>query len=129
MPTRRQRRVAELIHRELSLLLLREVRDPRLSDVALTEVRITPDLLIAHIYYTVMGDAAAKSEAAAGLQSALGFLRTQVAERVQMRLAPELIFEPDTSAEYAQRIEELLHQIAAESPARDEQGDDEELEL
>ncbi len=129
MPTRRQRRVAELIHRELSLLLLREVRDPRLSDVTLTEVRITPDLLIAHIYYTVMGDAAAKSEAAAGLQSALGFLRTQVAERVQMRLAPELIFEPDTSAEYAQRIEELLQQISTDSPAPDEQGDDEELEL
>lgn len=128
MPTRRQRRVAEQIHRELSLLLLREVRDPRLADVTLTGVRVTPDLLIARIYYSVMGDDQAKLEAKAGLQSAMGFLRTQVAERVQLRFAPELIFDLDTTAEYAQRIEELLQQIAEHSPPDDEQGDDEELE-
>lgn len=116
MPTRRQRRVAEQIHRELSLLLLREVSDPRLADVTLTEVRVTPDLLIARIYYSVMGDDQAKAEAKVGLQSAMGFLRTQVAERVQLRFAPELIFDLDTTAEYAQRIEELLQQISTEHP-------------
>jgi len=55
MTTRRQRRVAELIHRELSLILLREVRDPRLAEITITDVRVTPDLLIARIYFTVLG--------------------------------------------------------------------------
>ena len=112
MSTRRQRRVAELIHREMSLILLREVRDPRLADITITEVRVTPDLLIARIYFTVLGDQEAQQEALTGLESASGFLRTQLAGRIQLRLVPELEFELDRSAEYAQRIEQLLEQIA-----------------
>ena len=114
MTTRRQRRVAELIHRELSLILLREVRDPRLAEITITEVRVTPDLLIARIYFTVLGDQEAQQEALAGLESASGFLRTQLAGRIQLRLAPELEFELDKSAEYARHIEQLLDQIAQE---------------
>lgn len=120
MPTRRQRRVAELIHRELSLLLMREVRDPRLSEVTVTEVRVTPDLLLARVYFTVLGDAEAKSEALIGLGSASGFLRTQLADRVRLRFVPELTFELDESADYGRRIDELLDQIAAEGHADDE---------
>ena len=112
MTTRRQRRVSELIHRELSLLLLHEVRDPRLSGVTVTEVEITPDLLIAHVYFTVLGDAEEQKEALAALGHAGGFLRTQLAGQVRLRFAPELIFELDRSAEYGRRIDELLAQVA-----------------
>jgi ribosome-binding factor A len=119
MNTRRQRRVAEAIHRELSLLLVREVRDPRLADITITDVRITPDLLIARIYFTVLGDAEAEKEALAALQHAGGFLRTQLATRVRLRFAPELIFEVDKSVAYGRRIEELLDQIAKDSRAQD----------
>ena len=112
MATRRQRRVAELIHRELSLLLMREVRDPRLAEITLTEVRVTPDLLLARVYFTVLGDAGAEEEALAGLEHAAGFLRTQLAGRVRLRLAPQLSFELDRTAAYGRRIEELLDQIA-----------------
>jgi ribosome-binding factor A len=112
MATRRQRRVAELIHRELSLLLMREVRDPRLVDVTITEVRVTPDLLIARIYFTVLGDSGRDREALAALEHASGFLRTQLAGQVRLRFAPELVFEPDTSAAYGRRIDELLAQVA-----------------
>jgi ribosome-binding factor A len=119
MATRRQRRVAEQVHRDLSLLLMREVRDPRLEGVTITEVRVTPDLLIARIFFTVLGKEEDRQEALAGLESAAGFLRTQLAQGLRLRSVPELIFELDRSAEYGQRIEDLLSQIASENPAED----------
>jgi ribosome-binding factor A len=112
MATRRQRQVAELIHRELSLLLMRAVRDPRLADVTITEVRVTPDLMIARIYFTVLGDTGQDREALAALEHARGFLRTQLAGQVHLRSMPDLIFELDTSAAYGRRIDELLAQVA-----------------
>lgn len=115
MASRRQRRVAQQIHRELSQLLLREVRDPRLAEVTITEVRVTPDLLLARIYFSVLGEDGADKEALAALERAKGFLRTQLAERLSLRFVPELEFMLDKSAEYGQRIEELLDQIAAEN--------------
>ena len=120
MPTRRQERVSELIHRELSRLLLREVRDPRLAEMTITEVRVTPDLLLARIYFTVLGGAEAEKAALTGLQSASGYLRTQLAGRVSLRLAPELVFEVDRSAEYGRRIDQLLDEISGESHPDDE---------
>jgi ribosome-binding factor A len=112
MPSRRQRRVAELIHRELSLLLMREVGDPRLVDVTITAVDITPDLLLARAFFTVLGDDEQVTAAQAGLERATGFLRTQLAGRVQLRLVPQLTFEPDKSAARGRRIDELLDQLA-----------------
>ncbi len=114
MATRRQRRVAELIHRELSLLLMREARDPRLAGVTITEVRISPDLMVARIYFTVLGEPGQDKETLAVLERANGYLRTQLAAQVRLRSVPELIFELDTSAAYGQRIDELLAQIAEE---------------
>jgi ribosome-binding factor A len=120
MPTRRQERVSGQIHRELSQLLIREVRDPRLAEVTITEVRVTPDLQLARVYFTVLGGAEEEKAAQAGLESAGGYLRTQLAARVKLRLAPELAFEPDRSTEYARHIDELLDQIAAETHPDDE---------
>ncbi|HSR31323.1 MAG TPA: 30S ribosome-binding factor RbfA [Anaerolineae bacterium] len=119
MATRRQRRVAEVIHRELSLLLMREVRDPRLSDITITEVRVTQDLLIARVYFTVLGGPEQEAEALAALDRANGFLRTQLAGQVRLRFAPELVFELDNSAVHGRRIEELLAQIAESERPQD----------
>jgi ribosome-binding factor A len=120
MPTRRQRRVSELIHRELSKLLMLEARDPRLADVTITGVTVTPDLLLARIYFSVLGDQMARKEALAGLENANGFLRTELASRVRLRFVPELIFEEDTSAEYGRRIDELLDLVKDDLSAGDE---------
>ena len=120
MPTRRQQRVSELIHRELSQLLMREARDPRLAEVTITEVRITPDLLLARVYFSVLGGAEAEKAARTGLESASGYLRSQLAARLSLRLVPELVFEADKSAEHGRRIDQLLDQIAAESHPDDE---------
>jgi ribosome-binding factor A len=119
MTSRRQRRVSELIHRELSMLLQREVRDPRLSDITITSVEVTPDLLIARVYFVVLGDSEQAHEALVGLERAGGFLRTQLASRVRLRLAPELVFELDQSAEHGRRIDELLAQIAGSEFSED----------
>lgn len=108
-----------MVHRELSLLLMRETRDPRLVDVTVTEVRMTPDLLIARVYYTVLGGQEQEAEAAAALEHAGGFLRTELAGRVRLRFAPELHFELDTSAAYGRRIDELLDQVAESSHSQD----------
>jgi ribosome-binding factor A len=120
MPTRRQQQVSELIHRELSQLLWREARDPRLADVTITDVRITPDLLLARVYFSVLGGAEEEKAAQAGLERATGYLRSQLAARVQLRLAPELVFEVDRSAEYGRRIDQLLDEISAESHPDDD---------
>ena len=119
MASRRQRRVAQQIHRELGQVLMREVRDPRLSEVTITEVRVTPDLLLARIYFSVLGETEAERAALAALERAGGFLRTQLAERLSLRFMPELTFLLDRSAEYGRRIEELLDQIAAEESPQD----------
>jgi ribosome-binding factor A len=122
VPTRRQLRVAELLHRELSLLLMHEVRDPRLEGMTITGVDITPDLMLARVYVSVLGDESQIKEALAGLDHAKGFLRTQLAGRVQLRFMPDLIFALDKSAVYGQRIDELLDQIAASSHSDDGSG-------
>ena len=115
MPSRRQRRVSEQIHRELSLLLMLDARDPRLADVTITSVDITPDLLLARVYFTVMAEGDDRvAEAQAGLERATGFLRTQLAARLQLRLVPHLAFELDKSAAYGRRIDELLGELAKE---------------
>ncbi len=116
----RQRRVSELIHRELSLILLYEMRDPRVAQVTITGVDVTADLLLARIHFCVLGDADAEKEALAGLEHARGFLRTQLAGRLELRFVPDLVFEVDRSAAYAQRIEALLDQIGESSDSDDE---------
>jgi ribosome-binding factor A len=121
MPTRRQRRVSELVRRELSLLLLHRVRDPRLSSVTITGVDVTQDLLLARIHFqTIRTDEMA--EALAGLEHASGYLRSQLAAKVQLRYAPELEFVPDRSAEYGQRIDALLDQVRESGQTQDEPG-------
>jgi ribosome-binding factor A len=121
MPTRRQRQVAELVHRELSLLLLHEVRDPRLADVTITGLEVTPDLLIARVYFTVLGDQDERQAALQALEHARGFLRTELAARVELRFVPDLEFRPDESWAYAQRIEELLDEIRETDLSEDDQ--------
>ncbi|HNS50475.1 MAG TPA: 30S ribosome-binding factor RbfA [Anaerolineae bacterium] len=115
MTTRRQLRVAGQIHRELSTLLLFEARDPRLAGVTITGVDITPDLLIAHVYFTLLGTEEEKGEASAALEHAKGYLRTQVAARIQQRLAPELLFHLDRSVEQGARIDSILDRLRDQS--------------
>jgi ribosome-binding factor A len=111
MSTRRQRKVSDLIHEELSQLLGRKVADPRLAGVTVTAVEVTPDLQHATVFYSVIGEEAEVKAAAAGLERASGFLRSAVAQAAQLRRAPQLSFRLDRSLAQGQRIEELLNSL------------------
>jgi ribosome-binding factor A len=114
----RQQRVADFIQEQLAELLMREARDPRLSAITVSAVEVSPDLRQAHIYFSLIGDAAAVKEAQRGLDHASGFLRRVLASRLQLRVVPTLTFHHDKSLETGSRIEELLHQIEEEDSKR-----------
>ncbi|MBI3977927.1 MAG: 30S ribosome-binding factor RbfA [Chloroflexi bacterium] len=110
---RRHERVGELLRAELADLLRKEIRDPRLQRlVSVTGVDVTPDLKLARVYVSVLGDEADKREALRGLARAAGYLRTELAQRVDLRRTPELQFKLDESIERGMRILELLKEVA-----------------
>lgn len=110
---RRVARVAEAIQEAVAELVLREIKDPRIGMVTITHVKLSPDLRHARIYFSRLGERAAREESLAGLRSAAGFLRTQVARRLRLRVAPELVFEIDENPEYAAHIARLLDETKA----------------
>lgn len=109
----RPRRVAEAVRRELSTLLLSRVQDPRLRHVGISGVEMSPDLRCAKIYYVLPPESDARA-VRQGLERAKGFFRHQVAERLDLRHAPELIFRTDSSLEDSARMERILHEISEE---------------
>lgn len=112
MEYQRSDRVGDLLLEVISELLRREIRDPRVRDVALTAVKMSKDLRHARVFFNLLGGAAASHEAAAaGLKSASGFIRTKAAKQLNLRFAPELEFTYDESADEAQRIDALLKQV------------------
>ncbi len=113
VPYKRAHRVGDLIHRELSRLLLREVKDPRLVGVTISAVEVSADLRHAWVLFTSTGGAGTPAEVE-GLHSATGFLRGQLGKVLRLRHTPELTFEADTSLERGLHIASLLKQIAGE---------------
>jgi ribosome-binding factor A len=101
------RRHAERV-RELVASVVRTVKDPRLGMITITDSRITGDLRDATVYYTVLGDAAAKTSTAAALDSANGLLRSTVGKALGLRHAPTLTFVLDDVSEHVKHIDDLL---------------------
>jgi ribosome-binding factor A len=111
LPFKRADRVAGLIQEELSRVLLREVKDPRLHQVTITAVRVSLDLRHARVFFTGPGGKGGLTEELQGLQSAAGFLRGHLGRALRLRYAPELTFEVDDSVERGLRIAALLKQV------------------
>jgi len=109
--TIKQDRVAGRIREILSDLLLRDVADPRLQGVTITDVRLDPELEYAHVYVNALGEEERETEVMYGLQRANGFLRREVAHRVKLRKAPQLIFRWDETLERSERINQLLSEL------------------
>jgi ribosome-binding factor A len=113
--------VAGLLQQEISELLVRKVKDPRLEMVTITGVEISPDLKMARIYFSRFGSAEDLKKVVEGLQSSAGFLRRELGHRMKLRNVPELHFVHDTSFEYGDRIESLLKEIhTGEEPVEDQ---------
>ena len=122
--SRRQDRVAALIQRELSEIIQRSVKDPRVAFCTVTQAEVSPDLKYADVKVSVIGDEPEKEKALAGLKSAAGFLRREIGKRLTLRYSPELRFAIDESADYLLRIDGLLKSVKSEDEAPDNQTAD-----
>ena len=114
-------RVGEAIRDELSQLIAREVHDPGVGFITLTRVKVSPDLQLARVYYTSMGDEKAQRETAKALKRAAPFLRRQLGQRIRLRRVPEVEFFYDESIARGDRIEQILQELKAEA-ARSSEG-------
>ncbi|MBN1946571.1 MAG: 30S ribosome-binding factor RbfA [Bradymonadales bacterium] len=126
---RRPDRVAHLIQQILGELLLHEIRDLRLSRVVITGSKVTPDLRLAHVYYTVMGEedpSPARQETERALLSATPFFRREIGRAIRLRYTPELSFHFDETLQVARRMESLLATIQPppSDPDREPEGGD-----
>jgi len=110
----RPRRVAEQIQRELAELLRLEVKDPRVGMITVTDVEVTTDYSHAKVFFTLLGDEGRVQEALKGLQSAAGFLRSEISHRMKLRTMPQLHFIHDTSIEHGMRLDKLIEDAVAE---------------
>jgi ribosome-binding factor A len=120
-------RVGDQIRQELSELLSRgAVHDPGIGFITLTRVQVTPDLQLARVYYTTMGDEKARKDTAKALQRATPFFRRQVGGRLQLRRVPELEFRFDESVAHQDRIEQIIRDLHEEEAQRNKDNDDSE---
>jgi ribosome-binding factor A len=118
----RPERVADLIRAELALLLVREVHDPGIGFVTLTRVQVSPDLQLARVYFTALGDDKARAASTKALERAAPFLRRQIGSRLRLKRTPALTFLYDESIAGQDRIERLLNEIhASANPDTDDE--------
>jgi ribosome-binding factor A len=110
-PYTRSDRVAGLIKQETAELLRKEIKDPRLNMATITGVKVSRDLRIAKIYYSISGGESVRKDVAEGFKQARGFLKRELAQRLDLRYMPDLVFFYDESIDYAARIEELLKTV------------------
>jgi len=122
---RRVARVAEQIRREVSQMLLSEIKDDRVGAgmVSVTDVAVSNDLQHAKIFVSIYGSEAAKAETMEGLRSATGFIRSELGQRVRLRRTPEVIFLEDNSIERGNRVLSLLNQLNQERQAHSEEAE------
>ena len=111
MQGKRLDRVNQLIKEEISLVLQRELKDPRLGFITVTEVETASDLRLAKVFVSVLGDEAKWTSSLAALKSARGFIRHWLRSHLDLRVTPELDFRPDRSMVHGARIQELLKQL------------------
>ena len=105
-------RVNELIKNELSLLIELELQDPRLKEaiISVTRVKVTPDLKYAKVSVSILNSKNV-NETLAGLKKSSGYLRSELAKRINLRNTPELVFELDDSLEYGARIDNIINEL------------------
>jgi len=122
---RRLKRYADLIKRSLGNIIEFKLKDPRKGFITLTRVKVSADLKIASVYYTVLGDESQKEQSQQVLKRSIPFLRTELKPFITSRWLPDLRFFYDDSMERADRINELLKKIENDSHSAKKQSSDE----
>ena len=119
MPSKvRLQRIADRIREELSQMLIKEINDPRLHQVFITDVKVDRELSFADIFVSAVEGQARSAEILQGLKSAAGFIRHELANRIELRTFPILRFHWDPTPENADHIEQLLAQIRKDSEGK-----------
>ncbi len=118
--THRIERIAEQLREEVSQILATDVADPGVGLVTVSRVKVSPDLSLARVYWTIIGDAAEKKRTTKALQRAAPFVRHILATRMALRRVPEVAFHYDEGLAAHQRVEEILHEIHEADAARGE---------
>ena len=122
----RIQKIEERIFEELSTIMLMEVSDPRLETVSITKIKVDRELAFANVYVNSLEGSETANEVLAGLSHAAGYLRSELAHRIQMRHTPRLRFFWDPSPEHADRIDQLiasLHENETELEAKHSEND------
>jgi len=131
MPSQRVARVQNLLRVEISTIILRKLKDPRVRMATISEVNVAPDLKNARVYVSVYGERELRDETIRGLQSAAGYIRAELREALGLRPIPFLTFELDESLERGARTLDLLDQVLHEQhedkprPGADDPSDSE----
>ena len=120
-PNTRMIRINDELARELANIIRTEVKDPRVSSMtSVIKVETTADLKYCKVFISVLGNEEDKANVMKGLKNASGFMRHLLAERVNLRNTPELIFKLDDSVEYAIKMDKLIREVSGESRDTDE---------
>ncbi|MEC4673410.1 MAG: 30S ribosome-binding factor RbfA [Nitrospirota bacterium] len=121
---KRAERVADQIRMEVADIIARKSKDPRLNLVTVTNVEVSNDLRNARVYVTTLQSENPIDEVLAGLDHALGFIRSELGRRLELRYTPELMFKSDASGPQAERIWKLLDELPSDSPKEMESHED-----
>lgn len=117
---KRSDKVSEAVHKVISELLIKGIKDPRVGFVTITGVKVTTDLSLATVYFTVIGSEEEKKASEVGLNSARGFIRKELGQALKLRVTPNVLFKYDASVEYGQHIETLLKEIGTKDDGKDD---------
>ena len=110
-----------MIQREISEMLIRGIKDPRISMVTITRVSVSDDLKVAKVYFSVMGGEEDRERSLRGLNSAKGFMKREVGKRIRLRYVPDIIFKFDPSLEQADHINRLIKELHREERVCEEE--------
>jgi ribosome-binding factor A len=123
MEGKRSEKVADLIQKEISQMLVKSIKDPRIGFVTITRVTVSEDCRFAKVYFSVAGTTAERESSIKGLDSAKGYVRKELGRRVRLRYTPEIMFQFDPSIEYAFHMEELIQSLHQKKEPHGEEGD------
>jgi len=122
MEGKRSEKVADLIHKEISEMLVKTIKDPRIGFVTITRVAVSEDYRSAKVYFSVTGTVEERQRSVEGLNSAKGYVRKELGRRIRLRYTPEIIFKFDPSIEYAIHIGEVIRHIKGEGETDEDAG-------
>jgi len=114
MEGKRSEKVADLIQKEISQMLVKSIKDPRIGFITITKVTVSEDCRFAKIYFSIAGNSAERESSQKGLESAKGYIRKELGRRIRLRYTPEIMFQFDPSIEYAIHMGELIQSIHRE---------------